>query len=98
MTISVGLPHERPMGKVSGWVLPAGERLLFEMGGGGGWGDPLDRDPSRVLNDVVGGYVSKASAERDYAVVIRINDDTYEVDEKATRALREKRRAEPQGT
>lgn len=98
MTISVGLPHERPMGKVSGWVLPAGERLLFEMGGGGGWGDPLDRDPSRVLNDVVGGYVSTASAERDYGVVIRINDDAYEVDEKATRGLREKRRAEPQGT
>jgi N-methylhydantoinase B len=98
MTISVGLPHERPMGKVSGWVLPAGERLLFEMGGGGGWGDPLDRDPSRVLNDVVGGYVSVASAERDYGVVIRINDDAYEVDEKATRGLREKRRAEPQGT
>jgi N-methylhydantoinase B len=98
MTISVGLPHERPMGKVSGWILPAGERLLFKMGGGGGWGDPLDRDPSRVLNDVRGGYVSIASAERDYGVMIRKNDEAYGVDEKATRALREKRRAEPQGT
>jgi N-methylhydantoinase B len=98
MTISVGLPHERPMGKVSGWVLPAGERLLFEMGGGGGWGDPLDRDPSRVLNDVVGGYVSTASAQRDYGVVIRVKDDAYAVDEKATRAVREKRRTESRGT
>ena len=97
MTISVGLPHERPMGKVSGWVLPAGERLLFEMGGGGGWGDPLDRDPSRVLSDVIGGYVSIESAERDYGVVIRKNDDACGVDEKATRGLREKRRAKPQG-
>ena len=85
MTISVGLPHERPMGKVSGWVLPAGERLLFEMGGGGGWGDPLDRDPTRVLNDVVGGYVSKESAEREYAVVIRQSETSYSVDDKATR-------------
>ena len=98
MTISVGLSHERPMGKASGWMLPAGERLLFEMGGGGGWGDPLDRDPGRVLNDVVGGYVSVESAERDYAVVIRQNDNSYSVDEKATRVLREKRRAAPQGT
>jgi len=97
MTISVGTPHERPMGKVSGWVLPAGERLLFEMGGGGGWGDPLDRDPSRVLNDVIGGYVSIESAERDYGVVIRKTDDAYGVDEKATRGLREERRARPQG-
>jgi len=98
MTISVGLPHERPMGKASGWVLPAGERLLFEMGGGGGWGDPLDRDPDRVLNDVIGGYVSIESAERDYAVVIRQNDNSYSVDEKATRGLREKRRMAPTGT
>ncbi len=94
MTISVGLPHERPMGKVSGLVLPAGERLLFELGGGGGWGDPLDRDPSRVLNDVLGGYVSIESAERDYGVMIRKNDGAYGVDEKTTRALREKRRSE----
>jgi N-methylhydantoinase B len=98
MTISVGLPHERPMGKVSGWILPAGERLLFKMGGGGGWGEPLDRDPSRVLNDVLGGYVSIASAERDYGVIICKNDEAYGVDEKATRALRKKRRAELQGT
>lgn len=96
MTISVGLPHERPMGKVSGWVLPAGERLLFEMGGGGGWGDPLDRDPGRVLNDVLGGYVSAESAEREYGVVIRQSDNSYSVDEMATRGLREKRRVPPQ--
>jgi N-methylhydantoinase B len=68
------------------------------MGGGGGWGDPLDRDPSRVLNDVIGGYVSIESAERDYGVVIHKNDDAYGVDEKATRGLREKRRAKPHGT
>ncbi len=95
MTISVGLPHERPMGKASGWALPAGERLLFEMGGGGGWGDPLDRDLDHVLNDVVGGYVSKESAERDYAVVVRQSETSYSLDEKATRALRQKRRSRP---
>lgn len=93
VTISVGLPHERPLGKTSGVVLPAGERLRFEMGGGGGWGDPLDRDPSRVLNDVIGGYVSVESAERDYAVVIRRSNHSYSIDENATHSLRDKRRA-----
>jgi N-methylhydantoinase B len=92
MTISLGLPHERPMGKASGWILPAGERLLFEMGGGGGWGDPLDRDANRVLNDVIGGYVSTESAEREYGVVIRRDENSYWVDQKATRDLREKLR------
>jgi N-methylhydantoinase B len=95
MTISVGLPHQRPMGKASGWALPAGERLLFEMGGGGGWGDPLDRDPAHVLKDVVGGYVSKESAEREYAVVVRQSEACYSLDEKATHALRQKRRSRP---
>ena len=98
MTISVGLPRERPMGKVSGWVLPAGERLLFEMGGGGGWGHPLERAPAHVLNDVVGGYVSIESAKREYAVVIRQLDNSYSIDEKATRGLRETRRAAPERT
>ena len=98
MTISVGLPHERPMGKASGWVLPAGERLLFEMGGGGGWGDPLDRDPDRVLNDVIGGYVSVESAEREYGVVIRQSDNSYSVNVQATRGLRERRRSMAQAT
>jgi len=49
------------------------------------------------LNDVIGGYVSIESAERDYGVVIRKTDDAYGVDEKATRGLREERRAKPQG-
>jgi N-methylhydantoinase B len=66
------------------------------MGGGGGWGDPLDRQPDHVLNDVIGGYVSIESAEREYAVVIRHNDNCFSVDAKATRGLREKRRAPPQ--
>jgi N-methylhydantoinase B len=39
--------------------------------GGGGYGDPLVREPAAVLRDVVEGYVSIEAAERDYGVVIR---------------------------
>jgi N-methylhydantoinase B len=65
------------------------------MGGGGGWGDPLERVPAHVLNDVVGGYVSIESAKREYAVVIRQQGNSYSIDEKATSSLRERRRGAP---
>lgn len=58
--------------------------------GGGGWGDPLDRDPERVSADVSEGYVSLAAAERDYGVVL--DAKTLEVDGTATTALRRTRR------
>ncbi|GAC1658068.1 MAG: hydantoinase B/oxoprolinase family protein [Candidatus Dormibacteraceae bacterium] len=51
--------------------LPAGSLLRLRTTGGGGWGDPFDRDAELVLADVVQGRVSEAAAERDYGVVIR---------------------------
>jgi N-methylhydantoinase B len=39
--------------------------------GGGGYGQPFTREPARVLDDVVNGYVSIEAAERDYRVVVR---------------------------
>jgi N-methylhydantoinase B len=53
-----------------------------ETGGGGGWGHPFDREPARVLADVRGGFVSRASAERDYGVLLAADGRT--VDEEAT--------------
>jgi N-methylhydantoinase B len=58
-------------------------------GGGGGWGDPLDRDVEAVLVDVVEERVSRASAERDYGVVITDRG----IDFAATQALRADRGA-----
>jgi N-methylhydantoinase B len=48
--------------------------------GGGGWGDPLDRDPALVLRDVRQGKVSVGAARDDYGVMIV--DDVF--DEAAT--------------
>jgi N-methylhydantoinase B len=51
--------------------LPAGTLLRLRTTGGGGWGDPFEREPELVLQDVRRGLVSAESAERDYGVVIR---------------------------
>ncbi|MEQ9688465.1 MAG: hypothetical protein RLO48_01935, partial [Bauldia litoralis] len=44
----------------------AGDRVHVAISGGGGWGDPARRDPEAVAHDVAEGYISTASAERDY--------------------------------
>ncbi len=67
--------------------LSAGHVTLAVMGGGGGWGDPLEREPAAVLEDVLDEYVSLEGARRDYGVVI--DEKTMEVDEGATVRLRE---------
>jgi len=66
-------------------VIPTGERLVVEMPGGGGLGDPLKRDPQAVQRDVAMGYVSKESARDLYKVVL---DAKGAVDATATRAAR----------
>ncbi|HYC82489.1 MAG TPA: hydantoinase B/oxoprolinase family protein, partial [Solirubrobacterales bacterium] len=50
--------------------LRPGERVRGVHGGGGGYGDPRERDPARVLADVLEGYVSREAAERDYGVAL----------------------------
>ena len=70
--------------------LRRGDVFRHELPGGGGWGDPLDRDPSNVLNDVRNEYISVEGANRDYGVVV--DSSTWTVDLVATRNLRESRR------
>ncbi|HEY1298014.1 MAG TPA: hydantoinase B/oxoprolinase family protein, partial [Chloroflexota bacterium] len=49
---------------------PAGSRVETALPGGGGYGDPFEREPSAVLDDVLNGYVSLEAAAHDYGVVI----------------------------
>ena len=49
-------------GKVTGFALRAGDVVIERTAGGGGYGDPLERDPQAVVRDVRFGYVSAASA------------------------------------
>ena len=65
-----------------------GDVVSFQQPGAGGYGDPLERDPRRVLEDVLDDYVSIAAARADYGVVIRGTGIDLAVDEQATRELR----------
>ncbi|MDQ4075935.1 MAG: hydantoinase B/oxoprolinase family protein [Chloroflexota bacterium] len=71
---------------------PPGDVVFFQSSGGGGWGNPLDRDPAMVLDDVKNEYVSVEGALRDYGVVIE--PDQMEVDLAATERTRARLRAE----
>jgi N-methylhydantoinase B len=61
--------------------------------GGGGWGDPLDRDPDQVVRDVVWRKVSPGAALTDYGVVLTgtLDGDDLGLDPEATAAERARR-------
>jgi N-methylhydantoinase B len=71
--------------------------VTLDLPGGGGYGNPFERDPELVLQDVVYGYISSEAAEREYGVAIRYTGapsalvrmpERYELDADRTRRLR----------
>jgi N-methylhydantoinase B len=95
-TVRWGTPHAEVVRHTANFVRhEAGEAFEYQYGGGGGWGDPLERDPQKVLGDVLDEYVSLEGARRDYGVVLAgsLADYDLRVDEEATRALRAELRA-----
>ena len=80
-----GTDDEVMTGKVTR-TIRRGEVFRYEMAGAGGWGDPLERDPDRVLKDVRNEFLSAGAARDDYGVVI--DTETWSVDQEATAALR----------
>lgn len=72
-------------GKFSGLVLKSGDALRVVIGGGGGWGNPLDRDAAQVSLDVRNQLVSVENARDLYGVLL---DGDGEVDEEATQERR----------
>jgi len=69
--------------------LSPGDVVLMDAAGGGGYGDPLERDPEKVLDDVMNGYVSLEAAREAYGVVMA--PETAELDVQATERLRASR-------
>ncbi len=95
VTLAPGTDHETVVDPtVAGYLLGTGEQLVYDFGGGGGWGDALERDPSAVLDDVWDEYVSIKGA-RSYGVVISGTLEAMDVavDEAATEKLRAEMRA-----
>jgi N-methylhydantoinase B len=64
--IHLGAQDERETPASGKYELRAGERFLLQSAGGGGYGDPGKRDAAALKRDIAEGYVSAASAERDY--------------------------------
>ena len=55
---AVRLDDGSPFGSKGKQTVPAGRRLILELPGGGGFGDPAERDPAAAANDLAQGYVS----------------------------------------
>lgn len=70
-------------------TLQPGERLLSEGCGGGGFGNPLSREPERVLASLLAGRISTDRARHVYGVVIREDGGGLAIDEQATAACRQ---------
>ncbi len=84
---------------------PSSTKVATALPGGGGYGDPFERDPAAVVDDVLNGYVSLDAARREYGVVIRSTQrpdeqvsmpEHFAVDLAATATLRGARSAPDQ--
>jgi N-methylhydantoinase B len=96
VTIDPGGPAEREVDALAdAEPVRAGEVIRIRTTGGGGWGDPLRRDPALVVRDVVWRKVSSAAALRDYGVVLTGSGDGDDLahDAEATAAERAARPA-----
>src|SRR5262249_60286046 len=65
--------------------VPVAAEVIVRTGGGGGWGDPLEREVAAVRADVEEEFISASSAREDYGVVLR---DDLSIDRDATDRLR----------
>ncbi len=68
----------------------SGDRVIFRTAGGGGWGDPLERNPGRTRNDVARRLMSEAKAREEYGVVL--SGVGLDLDRRATDERRESMR------
>lgn len=81
-----GRPDERNLGRIDELLLQPGDTVTFLSQGGGGYGDPYERDPAFVRNDVQKGLLSEDQAREQYGVVLNSNGKT--IDEASTKLLR----------
>src|SRR5882757_6435247 len=99
-SIPHGLSIKRAGAEEEDWLgsvfsdVPIGSGDVFSRptAGGGGFGDPLERDPALVLEDVADDYVSIERAAKDYGIVLTVVDPEiceYKIDQAATNAERE---------
>lgn len=81
VVVNPGTADEISIGRPDSVTLNAGDVVRFHSSSGGGYGDPHERDPARVAQDVAAGYVSARAAADRYGVVF---DEAGGIDEIAT--------------
>ena len=86
---AIGEVHSQPA-KFSGLRTDVADVITYYSPVGGGYGDPLERDPEKVLDDVLDGFITVDHARNDYGVVLAEVDDGYgwSLNPEATRKLR----------
>ena len=84
--IEKGGQPTRRLRKVAAEAMKAKDLISLRTGGGGGFGDPMQRDPEKVLSDVVDGYITAEQAKDDYGV--SVSGNPLKIDREATEALR----------
>ena len=86
------LPGEKAFKWITGANIPVplNSLAIVRTGGGGGWGDPLQRDAALVAADAAEGLISRRAAQELYGVVLR---GSMSLDESATQRLRDRLRS-----
>jgi N-methylhydantoinase B len=82
--------REEELEPIAQVVLEPGELLGHLLSGGGGYGDPREREPELVRDDVLARFVTFERAREVYGVAFRreVLDDSLEIDHEATGRLR----------
>ena len=90
-----GAPARDVDAKFSGMRAEFGDVVTYLSPCGGGYGDPLNRDPRKVLDDLLDGYITRDHAGAIYGVVFQPTTDGFDwgLDQAATTRLRAERRA-----
>jgi N-methylhydantoinase B len=88
--LNPGTPNERNIGMFGvGVQVKEGDYVLFGSNGGGGFGNPLERDPELVYEDVADELISIKKAREVYGVAVYKEDSEYKMDWEETKKLRE---------
>src|SRR4029079_2762244 len=90
---TVALRSGRPIRPKGRQTVPARDAICLGRPGGGGFGDPLMRDPAAVRDDVLDGLITEEEARRDYGVAIVTGGMIDEAETTRLRAARARRRS-----
>ena len=87
IVINPGAPEERVLLKANGLPLKKEDVVSCWTGGGGGFGDPMKRDPGKLRDkDILNGFITPEHAAQAYGV--HFKPGTYDIDSEATRRAR----------